>query len=111
MGVLQLGVKSELQDQIQATSATYAAACSNVGSLTSWARPGIEPVSSQTPCRILNPLCHNGNLGRVFIIIIIVIAVVVFIIIILAAPVACGSSQAREWTHVTLAAAVTMSDP
>ena len=33
------------QHQIQATSATYSTACSNMGSLTHWARPGIEPSS------------------------------------------------------------------
>ena len=35
------------QYQIQATSATYATAYSNAGSLTHWARPGIKPASSE----------------------------------------------------------------
>ena len=35
------------QHQIWATSVTYAAIWSNTGSLTHWARPGIEPTSSQ----------------------------------------------------------------
>ena len=35
-----------LQCQIGATSVTYTAACSNVGSLTPCARPGIKPASS-----------------------------------------------------------------
>ena len=30
-------------------------------SLTHWARPGIEPASSWTPCWVLNPLSHHGN--------------------------------------------------
>ena len=34
------------QHQIQATSVNLAAACSNAGSLTCWARPGIEPAPS-----------------------------------------------------------------
>ena len=52
----RLGVESELhlrstpqpqQHRIWATSLTYSAACCNVGSLTYWARPGMEPASSQ----------------------------------------------------------------
>ena len=34
------------QHQIRATSVAYAAVCHNTGSLTHWARPGIEPSSS-----------------------------------------------------------------
>ena len=44
---------------IQATYVTYVAACSNTRSLTHWARPGIEPTSSQRQC--LNPLGHKGE--------------------------------------------------
>ena len=53
-----LGVESELQLrpmpqpqqlQIWATSATYTTAHSNAGSLTHWARPGMEPMSSWIP--------------------------------------------------------------
>ena len=40
---------------------TYVAACSNAGSLTHWARPGIKPVSLWIPCWVLNPLTHNIN--------------------------------------------------
>ena len=43
------------QCQIGATSATWATACSNTGSLTHWARPGIEPTSLGTLSRILKP--------------------------------------------------------
>ena len=51
----QLGVKSEMQlrptpqlekHQIWATSATYATAYGNTGSLTHWVRPGIELIAS-----------------------------------------------------------------
>ena len=53
--ILRLGVKSELQLKatpqpqqpwIQATSVTYTTAQGNAGSLTHWARPGIEPTTS-----------------------------------------------------------------
>ena len=40
---------------------TYAAACSNAGSLTHLVRPGIEPVSSWTLCHVLNTLSHDRN--------------------------------------------------
>ena len=40
---------------------TYATACSNVGSLTHWARQGIQPTSSQTTWQVLSPLGHNMN--------------------------------------------------
>ena len=36
------------------------AGCSKSGSLTHWARPGIEPESSQRQ-QVLNPLSHNRN--------------------------------------------------
>ena len=57
MEVPRLGIKSELQlqsmpqpqqCQICITSVTYTAAYGNAGSLTHWARPGIEPASSWT---------------------------------------------------------------
>jgi len=35
--------------------------CSNSGSLTHWARPGIESASSWTLCCVVNPLSHSGN--------------------------------------------------
>ena len=47
--------------QIQAAPETYATAYSNSGSLTHWARPGIEPTSSQRQHQVLNPLSHSGN--------------------------------------------------
>ena len=34
------------QCQVRAASDTYTTACSNTGSLTHWARPGVEPTSS-----------------------------------------------------------------
>ena len=49
------------QHWIQATSATYTIACNNTGSLTHWARPGMEPTCSWTPHWVLNPLSHNRN--------------------------------------------------
>jgi len=72
MEVLRLGVKLELQLRttsqpqqcwIWATSVTYSicGSCSNTGSLTHWARPGIELASSQILCQVLNPLSHNRN--------------------------------------------------
>ena len=42
------------QHQIQATSATYTTAYGNAKSLTHWARPGIEPVSSWTLARFVS---------------------------------------------------------
>ena len=54
--------------QIWATSVTYMAACGNAGSLTHWARLGMEPKTSWTLCRVLNPLSHDGTpLALVFI--------------------------------------------
>ena len=44
-----------------ATSVTYTAACSNARSLTHWARPGIQPASSQTLCWVLNLLSYNRS--------------------------------------------------
>ena len=70
MEVPKLGVEAELQPRptpqprqhwIQAASVTYAAACSNTRSLAHWARSGIELVSPQRWCRILNLLSHNRN--------------------------------------------------
>ena len=49
------------QDQIQATSATYAAAYSSTRSLTHWAKPAIKPTSSWILGRVLNSLSHNSN--------------------------------------------------
>ena len=70
MEVPRLGVKSELQlgpipqprqYRIWATSATYTTACGNAGSLTHWARPGIEPAFIQTLSWVLNLLSHHRN--------------------------------------------------
>ena len=49
------------QHQIQAESVTYATAHGNTGSLTHWAKPGVEPASSQRQCWVLNPMSHNRN--------------------------------------------------
>ena len=38
---------------------TYATAFGNAGPLTLWVRPGIEPISSWTPCWVLHPQSHN----------------------------------------------------
>ena len=46
---------------IGATAVTYTTVCSNTGSLTHWARPGIKPKSSQRQHWVLNPLSHNRN--------------------------------------------------
>ena len=65
------GIESELQlwptlqswqHWIWAASSTNASAYA--GSLTCWGRPGIEPTSSQTQPRVLNPLSHNGTSTR-----------------------------------------------
>ena len=45
---------------ILAASATCVTACSNAGSLTHWAKPGIEPASLQRH-GIRNSLSYNGN--------------------------------------------------
>ena len=46
--------------RIRAASATCTAAHGNAGSLTHWARPGIEPASSWILVGLF-PLSHNGN--------------------------------------------------
>ena len=71
MDVPRIGVEWELQLPVYTTAtampdpshvpATYAAACSNIRSLTHRARPGIEPSSSQTLWQAINPLSHKGN--------------------------------------------------
>ena len=66
MKVSGLGVESELQPQpqqyqIPATSVTYTAGCDKARSLSHWAKPVIEPASSQTTCQVLNPLCHSKD--------------------------------------------------
>ena len=48
----------------QATSATYTTAHSNAGSLTHWARPGIEPVSSWILARFVSFFFFCYFLGR-----------------------------------------------
>ena len=68
--VFGLGVELELQlratpqpwqHRIWHTPATYATAYGNARSLTHWARPEIEPTSSQRQCWIFNLLSHNRN--------------------------------------------------
>ena len=49
------------QHQIWAESVTYPAACSDAGSLTHWARPRIEPTTSQRQCRVLKLLSPSGK--------------------------------------------------
>ena len=70
MEILGPGVRSELhlglmpwpcQHWIWASSATYPTAYGNARFLTHWARPGIEPTSSQRQLQVLNPLGQNGN--------------------------------------------------
>ena len=70
MDVPRLVVESELQmlayttattTRIQAASETYTTACGNARALTHWARPGIEPASSQRQSWVLNLLSHDGN--------------------------------------------------
>ena len=64
------GVESELQLQVYTTATAMpdpSPVCNlhcnlrQHRSLTHWARPGIEPTSSQTLYQVLNPLSHNGN--------------------------------------------------
>ena len=50
-----------LQSLIWVITVTYTTAWGNAGSLTHWLRPGIEPMSSWTLCRVLNTLSHNWN--------------------------------------------------
>ena len=57
-------IESELQPQqhqIRGASRSLTAACGNAGSLTNWARPGIESKISWTLCHVLNLLIHNRN--------------------------------------------------
>ena len=48
------------QCQSPAASATYTTSHGNTGSLTHWARPGIEPSSLQRQHGVFDPLDHNG---------------------------------------------------
>ena len=57
---VQIGAAAEAY-ATGATSVTYTAACGNAGSLTHWARPGMEPLTSQGLCRVLNLLSPNRN--------------------------------------------------
>jgi len=50
---------------IQAASATYTTAHSNTGSLTHWARPGIEPATSWFLVRFVNHCATKGTHQRV----------------------------------------------
>ena len=71
MELLGLQVKLELQLPAYTTAiATLDPSCfcdlhhaahDNAGSLTHWARPGIELTSSRTLCQFLNPRSHSGN--------------------------------------------------
>ena len=70
MEIPGLGVESELQLQAYTTAmATLDPSCvcdqhcslHVARSLTHWTRPGIEPVSSQRQCWILNLLRHTGS--------------------------------------------------
>ena len=47
-----------------ATSVIYAIAFGNAGSLTHWARPGIQVAYSRTLCHVLTPLSHSRNSQR-----------------------------------------------
>ena len=40
--------------------------CSNAGSLTHCARPGVEPALPQRQEKIIKPLCHSGNSRKRF---------------------------------------------
>ena len=66
----ELGVKLELQLRprsqawqrwMGAASLTCTIAGGNTWSLTHWARPGIQPTSSQRQHQVFNPLSHNGS--------------------------------------------------
>ena len=54
--------------QIGAAAAGLRHSHSNTKSLTYWARPGVEPTSSQILCWVLNMLSHNGNSSSIFLI-------------------------------------------
>ena len=54
------------QCQIWAASMAYTEACGNAGSLTQWARPGMELASSKTLCQVPNLLSHNGNSSLIY---------------------------------------------
>ena len=61
---LELQLRPTPQTQqccVQTASVTYVAAHGNTRSLTHWLRPGIEPASSWTQCRIPNLLSYNRN--------------------------------------------------
>ena len=69
MEVPRVGIESELQPPAY-TTATAMPDLSHVFNLhhssqqcwiLNWARPGMEPKSSQRLCRVLNPLSHHGN--------------------------------------------------
>ena len=49
------------QHQTQAASATYTTACGSARSLTHWARPGVEPLSSWMPVRFLTRWATTGT--------------------------------------------------
>ena len=64
MEVPRLGVESEPQPQqrrIWAASATYTTAHSNTGSLTHWARAGIEPATSWLLLGFINHCAMTGT--------------------------------------------------
>ena len=63
IGATAAAYATATQHLIQATSATYAAACSKGGALTQWTSPGIEPTASQTQHRILT---HWTTMGTPF---------------------------------------------
>ena len=52
---------SQARDLIGAKAAGLCHSHGNTGSLTHWARPGIEPASSLTLCQVRNSPSHNGN--------------------------------------------------
>ena len=63
-------VSSQAKGWIEAAAVAYMTAtirpdprhiCSNIRSLTPWARPRIKPISSQRQSRVLNPLSQSGN--------------------------------------------------
>ena len=102
MEIPRLGVKLELQlrpmpqprqRQIQATSAIYTAACGNAGSLTHWARPGIEPASSRILIGFISTELQRELLKIFFIFLIFIY--LFFLLFLWAAPTAYGGSRAR----------------